>query len=105
MTRSLVCVLTVSAVLGSISVAGATGPGDKFGHGKAWHNDGGLHYTNTHNPDLRMDWATGRRAIPGGAAAKQAANPTTKDTDNNVISRPASSLVDPHRTLPESQKP
>jgi len=53
-------------------------------------------YGNTNNPDLRFDTNTGRKAVPGRAAAAQAEN----DADEkSVISRPESTLVDPHRTL------
>jgi len=76
-------------------------PGENFGgNGGAWNNDFGNHYVNEKNPDLRQDWDTGRRAIPGGAAQVQEDNPTTNDSEHNVISRPDSTLVDPHHTLP-----
>ncbi|MBD3679061.1 MAG: hypothetical protein HUJ27_11780 [Rhodobacteraceae bacterium] len=53
------------------------------------------HYTNANNPDLRMDWETGRRAVPGNAATAQANNGTDNDSLNSVISRPGSTLVSP----------
>jgi hypothetical protein len=93
-------ILAISAILATIGTAVAD-PRDNFGgNGGAWVNDFDDHYVNTNNPDLRQDWATGRRAVPGGAAQSQADNPTTEDSDHNVISRPESTLVDPHHTLP-----
>ncbi len=66
----------------------------------AWEDSGLGSVQNVHNNDIRHDWDTGRRAIPGGAAQAQADNPTANDSDNSVISRPSSTLVDPNRTLP-----
>jgi hypothetical protein len=92
--------LAATAILAFTGAAMAD-PKENFGgQGAAWDNDFDDHYVNTNNPDLRQDWATGRRAIPGDAAQVQDDNPTTNDSDHNVISRPESTLVDPHRTLP-----
>lgn len=83
-----------------VATAASAGPAPGGASG-TWvdANSNGI-YTNTNNPDLRFDTNTGRKAVPGGAAAAQADNATTSDSDNNVISRPASTLVDPGRTLP-----
>lgn len=35
-----------------------------FGSG-AFSNDGGGHYTNLNNPDVRFDWANQHIAVPG----------------------------------------
>ena len=91
--------LTIAATV-LVGTGGAqAGPENFGGNGNAWTNDYGNHYVNNNNGDLRQDWDTGRRAVPGRAAAAQAGNPTTTDSENNVISRPDSTLVDPHKTL------
>ena len=89
--------VATAAVIGcgaTLAVAGTPG-----GNSDTWEETSPGIYTNTNNPDLRFDTNTGRRAVPGQAAAAQAENPTDNDTDNNVISRPSSTLVDPGRTL------
>jgi hypothetical protein len=98
MRKGFFGILVCSAVAASVSVAAAD-PGSKFGgKGQGFTNDYGNHYVSTHNPDLRKDWDTGRKAIPGRAAQAQADNPTSNDSTHNVISRPGSTLVDPHHT-------
>lgn len=40
-------------------------PSNFGGNGNAWTNDYGMHYVNNNNPDLRFDWTTPAKAIPG----------------------------------------
>jgi hypothetical protein len=81
--------LPFAAATPSIAFDGSHGPWQETQPGN------GI-YGNTNNPDLRFDTNTGRKAVPGRAAAAQAEN----DADEkSVISRPSSTLVDPHRTL------
>lgn len=91
--------LSKVAILSVITAGAAHAGGAPGGSSGAWKNDYPGHYVNTANPDLRFDLATGRKAIPGRAAAAQAANGTSSDSDHNVISRPGSTLLDPGRTL------
>ena len=88
--------LSTTALLLTAVAAVAGPPGGTSG---TWELTGPGHYTNTNNMDLRFDTNNGRKAIPGKAADAHAENPTDADSDNSVISRPASTLVDPGRTL------
>ena len=88
--------LSTTALLLTAVAAVAGPPGGTSG---TWDEKTPGIYTNTNNSDLRFDTNTGRKAVPGKAAAAQAANPTDADSDNSVISRPVSTLVDPGRTL------
>lgn len=73
-------------------------PGNFGGNGNAWSSSGDDHYT--HKNDVpRMDWKTGRKAIPGNAGKALDDNPG-KGGDNSVVrSWGDDNLVDPHRTL------
>jgi hypothetical protein len=93
MTRQLpltfAALLAFAAATPSIAFDGSHGPWQETGE------DNGI-YRNTNNPDVRFDTNTGRKAVPGRAAAAQAENDAN---ERSVISRPDSTLVDPHRTL------
>ena len=99
MIRKYLIISAVAAGAFAIVVpALADTPGNFGGNGQAWEQTGDNHYTHK-NGAPRMDWETGRKAIPGNAGAAQDANSGKGAENSAIIYRPGNEdLLDPHDT-------
>ena len=98
--------LIISAVAAGafaiVAPALADTSGNFGGNGQAWvdtsDESNPIHYTHK-NGAPRMDWDTGRKAIPGNAGAAQDANSGKGAENSAIIYRPGNEdLLDPHDT-------
>lgn len=105
MIMKLKHLILTSFAAGALAIAAPTfaNPPDNFGgNGQAWDDtsdeNNPIHYTHK-NGTPRMDWDTGRKAIPGNAGNAQANNPGQGADNSAIIGRLGNDdLVDPHRT-------